>query len=115
MCDASPKSRRWRIGGNLIGDPNALQTVIDRGLRGQLRMESLVTGVLYVALDHYPETPARFVRPQGFQYREIPTVPTERAKHILFAKLVSLRVARPRTLTESSISQPVPIGICLHK
>ena len=62
---------------NLLGDPSALQTVIDRGLRGQLRMESFVTGVLYVALDHYPETSARLVQPEGSRYREIPTVPTE--------------------------------------
>jgi paraquat-inducible protein B len=63
--------------GNLLVDPVALQTAIDRGLRGQLRMESLVTGVLYVALDLYPSSPAQFVQPQGSRYREIPTVPTE--------------------------------------
>ena len=63
--------------GNLLVDPSALQTAIDRGLRGQLRMESFVTGVFYVALDQYPETSARFVQPQGSRYREIPTVPTE--------------------------------------
>ncbi len=62
---------------NLLGDPSALQTVIDQGLRGQLRMESFVTGVLYVALDHYPETSARLVQPEGSRYREIPTLPTE--------------------------------------
>jgi paraquat-inducible protein B len=58
-------------------DPGQFKSIIDRGLRGQLRMESFVTGVLYVALDQYPETPARFVRPQGSRYREIPTVPAE--------------------------------------
>lgn len=63
--------------GNLLVDPSALQTAIDRGLRGQLRMESFVTGVLYVALDQYPDNPAQFVQPPGSRYREIPTVPTE--------------------------------------
>jgi paraquat-inducible protein B len=63
--------------GNLLVDPSELQTAIDRGLRGQLQMESFVTGVLYVALDLYPNNPARFVQPQGSRYREIPTVPTE--------------------------------------
>jgi paraquat-inducible protein B len=43
--------------GNLLVDPAALQTAIDRGLRGQLRMESFVTGVLYVALDLYSNSP----------------------------------------------------------
>jgi paraquat-inducible protein B len=39
----------------------------------------LVTGVLYVGFDWFPETPLRFVQqPDGhFQYEEIPTVPTE--------------------------------------
>jgi paraquat-inducible protein B len=63
--------------GNLLVDPAALQTAIDRGLRGQLRMESFVTGVLYVALDLYSNSPVQFVQPQGSRYREIPTVPTE--------------------------------------
>jgi paraquat-inducible protein B len=63
--------------GNLLVDPGALQTAIERGLRGQLRMESFVTGLLYVALDQYPETIPRFVQPQGSRYTEIPTVATE--------------------------------------
>jgi paraquat-inducible protein B len=63
--------------GNLLVDPSELQTAIDRGLRGQLQMESFVTGVLYVALDLYPDNPSQFVQPPGSRYREIPTVPTE--------------------------------------
>jgi paraquat-inducible protein B len=61
----------------LLVDPSELQTAIDRGLRGQLRMESFVTGVLYVALDQFPGTPAEFVQAQGSRFREIPTIPTE--------------------------------------
>jgi paraquat-inducible protein B len=53
--------------------------IIDLGLRGQLQTESLVTGVLYVALDLFPGTPINFVqRPDGNnKYPEIPSVPTE--------------------------------------
>jgi paraquat-inducible protein B len=58
-------------------DPGQFKSIIDRGLRGQLRMESFVTGVLYVALDQYPGSPAEFVQPRGSRYQEIPTVPTE--------------------------------------
>ena len=60
-------------------DPNTIREFVTQGLRGQLQTESLVTGVLYVALDWFPETPLRFVQPAGdhFQYEEIPTVPTE--------------------------------------
>jgi paraquat-inducible protein B len=60
-------------------DPNTISEFVKQGLRGQLQTESLVTGVLYVGLDWFPETPLRFVQPPGrhFQYEEIPTVPTE--------------------------------------
>jgi len=60
-------------------DPNTIREFVTQGLRGQLQTESLVTGVLYVALDWFPETPLHLVQPAGdhFQYEEIPTVPTE--------------------------------------
>ena len=63
--------------GNLLVDPDELQRAIDEGLRGQLQVESFLTGVLYVAVDLYPDTPAQFVLPRGSRYHEIPTVPTE--------------------------------------
>jgi paraquat-inducible protein B len=60
-------------------DPNTIREFVEQGMRGQLQTESLVTGVLYVGFDWFPETPLRFVQPPGrhFQYEEIPTVPTE--------------------------------------
>jgi paraquat-inducible protein B len=60
-------------------DPNTIREFVKQGLHGQLQTESLVTGVLYVGLDWFPETPIHFVQPTGehFQYEEIPTVPTE--------------------------------------
>ncbi len=60
-------------------DPNTIREFVKQDLRGQLQTESLVTGVLYVALDWFPETPLRFVQQPGgdFQYEEIPTVSTE--------------------------------------
>jgi paraquat-inducible protein B len=60
-------------------DPNTIGEFVKQGLRGQLQTESLVTGVLYVGLDWFPETPLRIVQPPGrhFQYEEIPTIPTE--------------------------------------
>jgi paraquat-inducible protein B len=70
-------------------DPEAMQKVIvDRGLRGQLDMESLVTGLLYVALDFFPGSPINLVQQEkgDYQYPEIPTVPTtlEQARGALF-------------------------------
>jgi paraquat-inducible protein B len=53
--------------------------IVDRGLRGQLQTESLVTGVLYVALDFFPGTPVNLVHQtdKDNKYPEIPTIPTE--------------------------------------
>jgi phospholipid/cholesterol/gamma-HCH transport system substrate-binding protein len=66
-------------------DREALQkAIVDRGLRGQLEMESLVTGLLFISLDFFPGTPINLVqRADGdYKYPEIPTLPTtlEQAK-----------------------------------
>jgi len=60
----------------LLEDPAALKVAIDRGLRAQLRTESLVTGVLYIGIDLFPGTPIKFVQAAGSKYPEIPAVPT---------------------------------------
>lgn len=54
------------------------EAIIKMGLRGQLLTESLVTGLLYVGLDFFPNTPIRLVQQTGghYQYPEIPTTPT---------------------------------------
>jgi paraquat-inducible protein B len=46
----------------------------NQGLRAQLQMQSLLTGQLFIQLDYFPGTPARFVEAEGEP--EIPTVPT---------------------------------------
>jgi paraquat-inducible protein B len=58
------------------------KAIIDRGLRGQLEMESLVTGLLYVALDFFPGTPVNLVQQPNDdnKYPEVPTLPTELAQ-----------------------------------
>ena len=69
----------------VVVDREALRKeIIDRGLRGQLELESLVTGLLYVALDFFPDTPINLVQQatDDYEYPEIPTLPTtlEQAK-----------------------------------
>jgi paraquat-inducible protein B len=56
-------------------DPARLASLIDSGLRAQLQLESIVTGVLYVELDLFPDSPANFYLPKDSGYREIPTQP----------------------------------------
>ncbi len=68
-----------RRGGRALNldDPQTLKRLIDAGLRGQLALESLLTGLLYVDLDMHPGTPANFVLPPNSTFPEIPTRRTE--------------------------------------
>ena len=59
------------------------KALIDRGLRSQLQMQSLVTGQLLINLDFYPDTPVKLVGTERFKGQikfedvwEIPSVPT---------------------------------------
>lgn len=63
-------------GGNKSDDPvRALPGMIERGLRAQLAMQSLLTGQLYVDLDFHPEKPALKVNGDDPD-AEIPTIST---------------------------------------
>jgi paraquat-inducible protein B len=54
----------------------AVQRLIQRGLRASLRMQSFVTGLLYVALDVYPDTPSK-LRGLDPTHPELPTIPSD--------------------------------------
>ncbi|MBF0133904.1 MAG: MCE family protein [Magnetococcales bacterium] len=63
-----------------VGDHNTaessdefIQTLVDRGLRGQLETASYLTGQLYVNLVMRPEMPVRLLGTQT-RYKELPTV-----------------------------------------
>ncbi|MFA6284033.1 MAG: MlaD family protein [Desulfurivibrionaceae bacterium] len=58
-----------------LQDRDTLRQLVERGLRGRLKMQSLLTGQLYVDLDFYPGKPARFVAHDP-AVSEIPTIPT---------------------------------------
>ena len=53
-----------------------MHALIERGLRAQLQLESIVTGVLFVELDLFPDSPATYYLPKDSGYVEIPTQPT---------------------------------------
>jgi paraquat-inducible protein B len=52
--------------------------ITERGLRGQLMTESLLTGLLYVGLDFFPGAPIDLVQKtdRDHKYPEIPTMPS---------------------------------------
>jgi paraquat-inducible protein B len=58
--------------------PQELRGLIKRGLRAQLNTESFLTGLLYIDLNLYPDTPVNLMlQPGTGDYLEIPTVPTD--------------------------------------
>ena len=58
-----------------LRDRKTIRQLVERGLRGQLKMQSLLTGQLYVDLDFHPDKPARFIA-RDSDVSEIPTIPT---------------------------------------
>ena len=94
--DVKKLTRRGATGLALT-DPEAFEGLIERGLRGQLQMESFVTGLLYIALDFHPKSPANMVQEPGGRYKEIPTMPTtleavETEVKKFFAKFKDLKI-----------------------
>ena len=54
----------------------AVERLIQRGARASLRMQSFVTGLLYVALDFHPDTPIRLLGLDPTLH-ELPTIPSD--------------------------------------
>src|SRR4030095_7463580 len=54
----------------------AYMGLVQKGLRATLRMQSFVTGLLFVALDFFPDTPIKLM---GLDpaYPEVPTIPSD--------------------------------------
>jgi paraquat-inducible protein B len=63
-------------GARVRPDPETIERLIDLGMRAQLRMESFVTGILYVDLGMYPNSPIHLVEDTTVEHTEIPTLPT---------------------------------------
>lgn len=78
VIELDPKAIQTISGNPLTSDKSGelLASLIDRGLRAKLQMESFVTGQLLVDLDFYPDDPAR-LRGQNDAYSEIPTIPSD--------------------------------------
>jgi len=62
--------------GKAFGEAG-FEVAIERGMRAQLNVESLLTGLLYVDLSLYDSPPVFVIEPGTGPYREIPTVPTQ--------------------------------------
>ncbi len=67
--------RRIREIGGTIPEVDFIPQLIERGLRAQLQLQSIVTGQLSVQLDILPKRPARYVNPDA-EFPEMPTIPS---------------------------------------
>ncbi len=67
--------KRIREIGGTIPEGDLIHELIERGLRAQLQLQSIVTGQLSVQLDILPDRPARYVDPTG-EFPEMPTIPS---------------------------------------
>ena len=80
---AQTKSERYR----------RLKILIDRGLRAQLQMQSVVTGKLFVALDFFPDKPAIYHDYDHDQkLMEVPTVKTSFSELADFATKITSEI-----------------------
>jgi paraquat-inducible protein B len=76
IIQLDPERIRRKGGRVTFSDPAELEGSIKAGLRGQLAMESFVTGLLYVKLDMLPGTAIHLVKDVTMPYPELPTLPT---------------------------------------
>ncbi|UCD34191.1 MAG: MCE family protein, partial [Nitrospiraceae bacterium] len=58
----------------------SINVLIERGLKAQLQLQSVVTGQLMVDLDFYPEDPVNLVGNNDIPYAEVPTIPSNLQK-----------------------------------
>ena len=59
-----------------IADVDLTEELISRGMRAQLNSQSLLTGLLYIELDFYPQSALNLVDIDS-PYLQLPTVPTD--------------------------------------
>jgi len=75
-----------------LDEPSRIALAIKLGLRGQLDVESILTGLLSVDLDFHQNSPAVFYMGDASPYPEIPTVPTtlEQAQTVIAKALIQI-------------------------
>ncbi len=68
-----------RIAGQLEDPQKNMPRLIEKGLRGVLSMQSLITGKLLIEIDFFPGTPVN-LKNINKNYTEIPTIPSTTSK-----------------------------------
>jgi paraquat-inducible protein B len=74
LVEAELAGKNVRRSGDARGD--LIEELIARGMRAQLNLQSLLTGLLYVQLDFHPDSPLTLADIDS-PHLQIPTIPTE--------------------------------------
>ncbi len=75
LVEVEPERIEVRGDRDRIDREQVIERLVERGLRGQLKPNSLLTGSLYVDLAFHPEAPPARLARQG-DYLVLPTIPT---------------------------------------
>jgi paraquat-inducible protein B len=74
-----------------ISDADLAEELISRGLRAQLNIQSLLTGLLYIELDFFPASPLNLAKIDS-PYLQLPTIPTNLQR--IIRKLEDIDIAK---------------------
>lgn len=93
-----------------LSNEKVIPAEIDKGLRAKLQQLSFITGLLYVELDFYPDTPKKLHGIDGSKLVEIPTAPSQigtlvRAVQSTLEKLSRIEYAAIGERIESILSR----------
>ncbi|MBI5583963.1 MAG: MCE family protein [Deltaproteobacteria bacterium] len=90
------------------GQPDfTFKTQIEKGLRAQIKMQSLLTGQLMIYVDYFPGKPLRLVKAET-RYPEIPTIPSGTEQIIkALAQIPVHEIAQKATLALEGIERVI--------
>jgi len=102
VIDFDPALARRLGAGELLGTQEGVDAAIRGGLVAKLKLQSFVTGVLYVDLDYAETGPAELRRVEG-----APEIPTVLSDHVAFTQAFSRTVENLSAVDFKGISDRV--------
>jgi paraquat-inducible protein B len=79
--------------------------LLDKGLKAQLAVQSIITGQLYVSVDFHPEVPVKLVG-LDTTYPEIPTIPSDMEQLMASLQRIPDKVIRATEGVEKLVTSP---------
>lgn len=82
-----------------------IKRMVDKGLRAQLQVQSLITGQMNIEMEFRPSFPARYMQDEKGNIDEIPTIPSQfdRVQGALESAVASLRKLELQKLANAAV------------